>query len=49
MEFMNEYLAVTGFQNIQRVAEFGIFRDTSSLRFAGQLISLNVEAWKPSY
>jgi hypothetical protein len=26
---------VTGFQNIQRVAEFGIFRDTSSLRFCG--------------
>jgi hypothetical protein len=28
------------------VPEFGLFNDTSNLRFGGVPISLNVEAWK---
>ncbi len=42
------YLAETGFDNIRRGAEFNIFEDTSSLRFKGELISLNLIAGKPS-
>jgi predicted SAM-dependent methyltransferase len=45
-EFLSEYLQDAGFRVIQRVAEFGLFKDASSLRFRGVLISLNVEARK---
>jgi predicted SAM-dependent methyltransferase len=45
-EFLAEYLQQAGFRNIRRVPEFGLFDDTSSQRFAGVLISLNVEATK---
>jgi predicted SAM-dependent methyltransferase len=45
-EFLANYLQETGFTRIHRVQEFGLFQDCSSLRFEGQLISLNVEAWK---
>lgn len=40
------YLRRIGFKDIQRVQEFGLFDDTSSLRIDDQLISLNVEAYK---
>jgi predicted SAM-dependent methyltransferase len=46
LEFLEGFLIEAGFREIRRVPEFGLFQDTSSLRFAGQLISLNVEAWK---
>jgi hypothetical protein len=38
------YLRQIGFRSIERVQEFGIFDDTSSLRIDEQLISVNVEA-----
>ena len=45
-DFLRTFLHEAGFRDIQRVPEFGLFNDTSSLRFGGVLISLNVEAWK---
>ena len=45
-EFLNEYLKTAGFQKIKRVADFGLFNDTSCLRFLGIPISLNMEAIK---
>lgn len=45
-EFLSNYLHEAGFTQIRRVQEFGLFRDCSSLRFEGRLISLNVEARK---
>ena len=36
------YVANAGFSNFESVEEFGIFNDSSSLRFLGFLISLNV-------
>lgn len=45
-DILGTFLAETGFQNIQIVDEFGIFPDSSSLRFLGQLISLNMIAEK---
>ena len=41
------FLLRAGFEDIDRVEEFGIFDDTSSMRINGRLISLNVEARKP--
>jgi predicted SAM-dependent methyltransferase len=43
-EFLGGYLHEAGFQDIQRVAEFGLFQDTSTLKFGGVPISLNVQA-----
>jgi predicted SAM-dependent methyltransferase len=43
-EILALYLNQTGFKMIRRVREFGIFHDTTTLQFAGQMISLNVEA-----
>jgi predicted SAM-dependent methyltransferase len=40
------YLRQIGFRDIHRVDEFGLFDDTSTLRVAGQPISLNVVARK---
>lgn len=45
-EFLGTFLDQYGFREITRVREFGIFDDDSSFRFAGQLISLNVEVIK---
>jgi predicted SAM-dependent methyltransferase len=45
-EFMQEFLKGAGFGPIERVEEFGLFEDASSLRFIGRPISLNVEARK---
>lgn len=45
-EFMQDYLARAGFRDIQRVREFNLFKDTSTLRFEGHLISLNMTAYK---
>lgn len=45
-EFAQYFLGNAGFSGIRRVREFGIFNDASALKFAGVLISLNVEARK---
>lgn len=47
-EFLTDYLVATGFREIYRVPEFNIFNDSSSLRFAGILVSLNLIAYKSS-
>ena len=43
-EFLGGYLHEAGFKDIQRLAEFGLFEDTSTLKFGGVPISLNVQA-----
>jgi predicted SAM-dependent methyltransferase len=45
-EFAFNFLGAAGFSTARRVETFGLFDDTSSLRFGGVLISLNVEAIK---
>jgi len=46
-ELMSSYLKQAGFKSIKRVREFGIFKnDCSSIKYYGQLISLNIEAIK---
>jgi predicted SAM-dependent methyltransferase len=45
-DFMQDYLGRAGFRSARRVAAFGLFEDASSVQFAGEPISLNVEAWK---
>jgi predicted SAM-dependent methyltransferase len=45
-EFMAAFLKEAGFTDVRRVEEFGLFKDTSSLRFHGRPISLNVVARK---
>jgi len=40
------YLEKAGFQNINRVKEFNLFKDCSSLKFLDTLISLNIVAYK---
>ncbi|NKC13525.1 MAG: methyltransferase domain-containing protein [Gammaproteobacteria bacterium] len=41
------YLERTGFHQLERVQEFGLFDDYSAYRMAGNLISLNVRGRKP--
>lgn len=45
-EFLCHFFASAGFPYATRVPEHGIFNDTSSMRFAGELISLNAIAHK---
>lgn len=45
--FLGSFLQAADFVAIERVEEFGLFGDTSSLRFKGRLISLNMIARKP--
>lgn len=45
-EFLCGFLKGAGFLYATRAPEFGLFNDTSSMRFLGQLISLNVIAHK---
>ena len=45
-DFLHTFLQEAGFRDIRRVAEFGLFDDTSTLCFGGVPISLNVEARK---
>ena len=45
-ELLIRYLNFAGFKDIKKVDEFGLFDDTSSMRFAGTLISLNLVAIK---
>jgi predicted SAM-dependent methyltransferase len=46
-QLMEHFLYEAGFAKVVQVKEFGLFSDTSSLRFKGELISLNVIAQKP--
>jgi len=46
-ELLAHYLSEAGFSGITRQGEFGLFDDTSSMRFHGELISLNLIAEKP--
>ena len=41
-------LVGAGFSGVRRVADFGLFKDTSVQRYKDTPISLNVEAFKPS-
>lgn len=41
-EILAHFMREGGFSMVKRVPEFGIFKDTSSMRFAGVLISLNL-------
>lgn len=45
-EILSDFLKRAGFSRVERVAEFGLFEDTSMLRFAGVPISLNLIAYK---
>jgi predicted SAM-dependent methyltransferase len=45
-EFLTHCLQQAGFREIHRVPEFKIFKDTSSMRYKGVLISLNMVAIK---
>jgi predicted O-linked N-acetylglucosamine transferase (SPINDLY family)/predicted SAM-dependent methyltransferase len=45
-DILERLLRDAGFSRIERVGDFGLFSDTSTLRFQGVPISLNVVAWK---
>lgn len=45
-ELLSSYLTGAGFSRIDRVEEFSLFEDSSTIRFAGELISLNVIAYQ---
>jgi predicted O-linked N-acetylglucosamine transferase (SPINDLY family)/predicted SAM-dependent methyltransferase len=45
-EFLTDYLQAAGFSRVERVGDFHLFDDTSSQRFSGVPISLNVVAYK---
>lgn len=45
-EFLSQYLRHAGFSRVERVERFGLFDDASSLEVRGELISLNVVAYK---
>lgn len=45
-EMMKHWLEGVGFKHVRRVPEFGLFKDTTSLRFLNVPISLNVQAVK---
>lgn len=47
-EFLTRYLSDSGFVNIKRVKNFGLFDDTSAMIFKGVLVSLNLIAEKPN-
>ena len=46
-DLLSTFLREAGFVDIERVADFGLFDDTSGLVYAGVPISLNVIARKP--
>jgi predicted SAM-dependent methyltransferase len=43
-EFLHDFLVVAGFVDIKRVEDFGLFQDTSTMRFHGWPISVNLTA-----
>lgn len=46
-EFLESFLKIARFTNIQRVEQFGLFQDASAIKLYGVHISLNVTAQKP--
>jgi predicted SAM-dependent methyltransferase len=46
LEFLRDYLYRAGFTRVERVKEFGLFNDDSGLALGGELLSLNVVAYK---
>jgi predicted SAM-dependent methyltransferase len=46
LEFLDSYLRHAGFVSVDRVPTFDLFEDTSRLKVAGHLISLNIVARK---
>lgn len=46
LELLGVHLYKAGFESIRRVASFGLFDDSSEIKFRGTNISLNVEARK---
>ncbi len=46
-DLLQVYLMKSGFQKIERVPEFGFFKDTSQLLFKELPISLNIRAVRP--
>jgi len=46
-EFLRRYLNMAGYTDITKVQEFGFFDDTSSMKYKGRNISLNMTAVKP--
>jgi predicted SAM-dependent methyltransferase len=47
-EFLKDALRAAGFTGAHKVADFGLFRDTSSMIFKGVAISLNMTCSKPT-
>ena len=47
-EFLSQYMKDAGFENIKKVDNFGLFKDTSTLTFKDVPISLNITATKLS-
>jgi predicted SAM-dependent methyltransferase len=45
-EFLKGYLHAAGFRDMRKVADFGLFEDTSRLKLKGVSISLNMVAIK---
>ena len=45
-EFLVGFLRDAGFATFERVRGFGIFEDISTQAFGGELISVNLKAWK---
>ena len=46
-EFLKVFLKRSGYENILKVDGFGLFDDTSNMKFKGVAISLNLIAEKP--
>ena len=46
-ELLTKYLCEAGFENLQILDDFGLFKDCSVTRCAGVPISLNMSAYKP--
>lgn len=46
LEILKAHLEQAGFSNVRRVESFGLFEDTTELKFMGRRISLNVAAYK---
>lgn len=47
-DILVDFLAAAGFVDFVRMSEFGLFQDTSTMRYGGIPISLNVLAHKPA-
>ncbi len=46
-EFLTQFLITAGYSSVERVADLGLFEDTSRLQFRGMPISLNMTAANP--